>query len=530
MGAEKTTFQNRELQKTIKYFPGPCLLLTTEGYILAASEALHQVSGTDESIIGRLLFDVFPENPESAHVNAVSSLQHSFSMAVKKKEPHHMPLQRYDIPKGGNPSEGFIQKFWKAVNVPILDERGEVMFILHKTEDITEHIEDKQQIADLTAHTKELLLQEQAALREAEQQRAYAFDLLMQSPIAICIFQGTNYVVELVNKGMLEIWGCTHEDVLGKPFFEAKPEVRGQGFEEILAKVYTTGQTLVDTGSVNLFRHGELQKAYFQIVYQPFRNLHGMITGIIFANTEITGQVEAQRQLEQIMQDLKDRNFELDQFVYKTSHDLRAPLMTILGLVNLIKGQSLPDSVAQYMDMIESRVYKLDGFIKSTLDYSRNTRTDVSVEQVDLQSILTEILSGLELMKNFDRLTISTWIQEGIFYSDAFRVRIVLSNLLSNAIKYQDISKKEGWLKIKVKVNPKRVIIHLKDNGMGIDTSYQDAIFGMFVRATDQSEGSGLGLYIVKQAVVALKGRIELRSRLGEGTDFVITLPNKKAP
>jgi PAS domain S-box-containing protein len=405
-----------------------------------------------------------------------------------------------------------------------------VLYILHKTEDITEHVQDKQQIANLTAHTKELLLQEQAALREAERQRTYAYDLLMQSPIAICIFQGTEFVVELVNKGMLEIWGCERKDVLGKPFFEAKPEVKGQGFEKVLASVYTTGETLVDTGSVKLFRNGELQKVYFQIVYQPFRNLHGVITGVIVANTEITAQVEAKRQLEQIMQDLKDRNFELDQFVYKTSHDLRAPLMTILGLVNLIKGEALTDALSQYISMIESRVYKLDGFIKSTLDYSRNTRTEVVVEHIHLQSMLTEILSGLELMKDFARLTISTQIQEGVFYSDSFRLRIIFSNLLSNAIKYQDTEKKASWLKIKVKVNPKRVIIHLKDNGMGIDTSYQDRIFGMFVRATEQSEGSGLGLYIVKQAVVALQGTIEMKSKPGEGTDFVITLPNKWAP
>ncbi|QHT70799.1 PAS domain-containing protein [Rhodocytophaga rosea] len=528
MRAEKSSFSNREAQQIIQYLPDPCLLLSVEGYILAASQAFYLITDTDEKILGEFLFDVFPENPDSPQVNAVSSLQYSFMEAVCSKQPHHIPLQQYDIPKGGKPSDGFIRKFWRAVNVPVLDEQGQVKYILHRTEDVTEQINDKKQIKDLTALTEELLMQEQLARQEAERQREYVFNLLMQTPVAIAIYEGSNFVVRFANEKLLEFAGRSREQILDRSLFEAIPEIAQHGFEVALKKVYTSGESLVQFDvSVRLTRHQTPEQAYFHIIYNPFRNLQGEIVGVIVACTEITGQVEAKEKLVQIMQDLKERNFELDQFVYKTSHDLRAPLMTILGLVRLIKGEPLPDSVSQYVDLIENRVNKLDGFIKSTLDYSRNTRTDVEYEKIDLNGLVKETFAALELMKNFERLAISLHIADGDFYSDLFRLRIIFSNLISNAVKYMDTSKAENCLNITIKVDDKLAKIHLYDNGMGIEKAYQDHIFGMFFRATEQSEGSGLGLYIVRQAVMALKGTITFRSKPGKGTHFLVILPNR---
>ncbi len=528
MSSEAATVISKELLNIIKFLPEPYMIISSDLRILAASDSYLQVTQRSrDELIGTYLFDSFPDNPASPQANAVNNLRNSIVQAIAQKTPQYMPRQHYDIPRPAHLGGGFEQRYWRASNTPILDEAGEVLYILHKTEDITEHIHDKRQIQQLTDRTEELLLQEQAAHRHAKRQREYLYELIMQTPVAIAILQGSNYTIELANGQMLNFWGRSLEAVVNKPLFDAIPEAKGQGYEQLLTQVRISGQPVVASDvSVMLKREHTIEQVYFHFVFQPFRDIQGEVTGVIISVIDISDQVAVKKQLERTMQDLKERNYELDQFVYKTSHDLRAPLMSILGLVNLIKQEPLPPVIGQYIHLIDNRVHKLDSFIKSMLDYSRSTRSTVQYTSVDMDVLIKEILTSLELMKNFERLHISTIIQSGEFYSDVFRLKTILSNLISNAVKYQDLNKHKSCLTIKVKVNPERVIIHLQDNGVGIADSYQDRIFGMFFRATDQSEGSGLGLYIVKQAVSVLKGSLQFRSKLGKGTDFVINLPN----
>lgn len=241
--------------------------------------------------------------------------------------------------------------------------------------------------------------------------------------------------------------------------------------------------------------------------------------------TDIEEQKQTQKMLENTLAELHEKNFELDQFVYKTSHDLRAPLTTILGLVTIIRGEAEESTKMQYVDLIEGRVQKLDTFIKSMLDYSRNTRTPVRSASIHFPALMEECLQELASLKHFDRLQIATQITGENFYSDPFRLKIIFSNLISNAIKYQDFAKTDSYLYIHITLSPAQAEIVFTDNGVGIEQAYQDRIFSMFFRATEQSEGSGLGLYIVKQAVTVLQGSITLESKINKGTCFKIHLP-----
>jgi signal transduction histidine kinase len=245
--------------------------------------------------------------------------------------------------------------------------------------------------------------------------------------------------------------------------------------------------------------------------------------------TDIHDQKTTQHRLENTLRELHEKNFELDQFVYKTSHDLRSPLSTILGLVDILKGESDEAAKRQYVDLIANRVHKLDGFIRSMLDYSRNTRTATRREEIGLAALMEECYADLEYMKHFGRLRFTSRVGEGRFCSDVFRLKIIFSNLISNAIKYQDFNKAQSWLDIHVEITAAHAVIHCADNGVGIDPAYQAKIFDMFFRAAEQSDGSGLGLYIVKQAVAVLQGTIGMQSQVGGGTQFTITLPNATA-
>lgn len=257
----------------------------------------------------------------------------------------------------------------------------------------------------------------------------------------------------------------------------------------------------------------------------PIMDEEGNITLWVGTATDIHDQKMSQYKLEQTLHELNEKNFELDQFVYKTSHDLRAPLSTILGLVSLVKQDKEEASKGQYIDLIESRVHKLDKFIKSMLDYSRNTRTGITYEKVDLEALASECLHELEYMKHFNRLNISLHTDQKELYSDIFRLKIIFSNLISNAIKYQDFAKEKSNLNIQISATLQQCTIQFIDNGIGIDQAYQDRIFNMFFRASEHAEGSGLGLYIVKQALSALNATIFFESKLGIGTEFTITLP-----
>lgn len=237
------------------------------------------------------------------------------------------------------------------------------------------------------------------------------------------------------------------------------------------------------------------------------------------------------RELEKALSELSDRNYELDQIMYKTSHDLRAPLTSILGLLNLIRNEKDKEQVALYHTHIKSRIEKLDGFVKSMLSYARNSRTAINLQPIDWNQLIEEAFSQLEYLKNYSKIRKEIDCQcETSFHSDPFRLGIIFNNLIGNAIKYADLHKPDPYLKIEVNTFPDRAEISIHDNGIGIEKQYMEKLGGMFFRATNSAEGSGLGMYIVLQTLEKLKGKFSITSTLQEGTNIHITLPSLGQP
>ncbi len=233
------------------------------------------------------------------------------------------------------------------------------------------------------------------------------------------------------------------------------------------------------------------------------------------------------RKLAEQNENLKKTNSELDRFVYRASHDLRAPLASVLGLITVSRLEKENQTV--YLDLMEKSIQKLDTFISDIINYSRNTRTQVSYQEIDLKTLLQETLEGLTYMEGYESMEKRIHVeQEAPFYSDLFRLKIICSNLLSNAIKYRSSLVGQSYVQVKVHVNSQRAFLEVKDNGQGIAPDQVEKIFEMFYRASESSKGSGLGLYIVKEVVEALKGKIRVHSQLQKGTDFVIEIPNRE--
>jgi signal transduction histidine kinase len=223
-------------------------------------------------------------------------------------------------------------------------------------------------------------------------------------------------------------------------------------------------------------------------------------------------------------------NKELDSFVYSVSHNLRAPLRSVLGLVSLAKMEDNDrgNHFRDYFKMMEDSMLKLDETLMEILDYSRNARQELNLDHVDLRKLIDDNLERMQYMPGASRIRKEIAIQEEApLISDRYRISYIINNLVSNAIKYSDKSKTDPWLKISIQIQPDRAYLEFKDNGIGIDKLYLTKVFDMFFRATQSNDGAGLGLYIVKEAVDKLKGEINIESEAGVGTTFKIKIPNQ---
>ncbi|MET6998503.1 sensor histidine kinase [Chitinophaga defluvii] len=233
------------------------------------------------------------------------------------------------------------------------------------------------------------------------------------------------------------------------------------------------------------------------------------------------------KQLKEKIEELEKTNDELNRFIYSTSHDLRSPLMSVLGIINLTRLDNSVVDPNNYVGMIESCILKLDGFIQKIIEYYRNSRLDVEYEKIDFNNLLNDCIiafqpqdTSIQFQMNVD--------QAFDFKGDTFRISVILNNLISNAVKYQKPDESNPLVDLSVKVEPHKATIWIKDNGIGILSEHLNNIFKMFFRSKNNNKpGSGIGLYIVKEALNKIGGTINVESKYGEGTQFEITIPNR---
>lgn len=221
---------------------------------------------------------------------------------------------------------------------------------------------------------------------------------------------------------------------------------------------------------------------------------------------------------------LRKVNSELDSFVYSASHDLRSPLASILGLIMLARKDK--ENVESYLDKIQLSVNKLDEFIGEIIEFSSNERKEIIKEVIDFKSIVTKVLEDLYYLNESQKINVSIKINDkGNFVSDPRRISVVLRNLISNALKYSDLTKDQSLVTINIETNAANATIEVIDNGIGIKQTDLKQISKMFYRATENSTGSGLGLYIVNEIVEKLDGTLNVESDYALGSTFTVTLP-----
>jgi signal transduction histidine kinase len=222
---------------------------------------------------------------------------------------------------------------------------------------------------------------------------------------------------------------------------------------------------------------------------------------------------------------LTKTNEELDRFIYSTSHDLRAPLNSIQGLINLCERSSSPNELHTYHTMMRDRVEKLENVLGNISQYSKNAKLEIERKEINLREYVEKALFDVRYMEAAGRVRVKIDIEPDLkIETDPMRLSIVLNNLISNAFKYSDQTKDDPYVLIQAWIESSRLKLVIADNGEGIDETQQSKVFSMFYRGTTRSTGSGLGLYLVKETVEKLDGTITLSSVLGQGTTFTVML------
>ncbi len=282
----------------------------------------------------------------------------------------------------------------------------------------------------------------------------------------------------------------------------------------------------------------------------PYKDSLGKVIGIVNMGIDITEQKKASEILQKLNIELADQykevefraaelcasnkelikaNKELDRFVYSVSHDLRSPLTSVLGLISFIEEESKELDTLEQVKMIRASIHRLDRFIRNILIYSQNNRTGLDIQKIPLKTTINEIVDSVRNIKEANGISFEIDVKElHPFYTDGNRFNTVLENLVSNAIKYHTKEAAGRYLKLSGTSDREELKLKISDNGIGIEPQFQDKIFEMFYRLPGNSEGSGLGLYIVKESLEKMQGTVEIQSVKGVGTSFNIKLKNLK--
>jgi len=229
------------------------------------------------------------------------------------------------------------------------------------------------------------------------------------------------------------------------------------------------------------------------------------------------------KKLNETIKELDKTVLELDRFVYSASHDLSAPLKSIRGLVQIAKIKNNSGSVDECLSYIETSIGRLEDVIKSLVEYSRNTHNDIIPEAFKLSHLVDDVINELAFLPETEKVKIYNNVEsDADIYSDKARYKIILNNLISNGLKYADFEKTDPFIKISYQQKGGTNHLSISDNGIGIAPEYMDKIFNMYYRASEKSQGSGLGLFIIREAVLKLGGTIDVKSEERMGTTFTI--------
>ncbi|MGZ5242712.1 MAG: PAS domain-containing sensor histidine kinase [Bacteroidia bacterium] len=319
-----------------------------------------------------------------------------------------------------------------------------------------------------------------------------------------------------VNESACKMFGYTREELLNMHVYQLETSPNGQknwpGFwEELKVRRTALVESKVKRKDGSVFPI-EINTTYFKFGDKEIK--------VSYAR-DITERKRSEQKIKAI-------NHDLSTFIYRSTHDLKAPLASIIGVVNFAKTEVTEPQAVEYLGMIGECAERLHNILDVLIQAMAVKDNNVSPNWINFNKIVYNVLMRLKHLKNFNDIDIDVNINVSTFFSDENLISSILQNVVENAIKYKNEEQPYPYIIINIEEKNNGVHILIADNGTGIEQKQQDKIFDLFYRASGSYKGFGLGLYIVKNAVEKLEGTIDVHSVPGVGTRVSIELPGIK--
>jgi len=569
-GALKTRLKAEQagFKKIFESMPGLFLLLLPDFTIFEVSDAYANATMVRrEDVIGKHLFDVFPDNPDKATSDGVSNLRASLNHVLQSKTPHSMPIQQYDIRK---PDGNFEERFWSPLNTPVFNSENQISFIIHRVEDVTEFVHVQKEKAknedlardlrerhfemeqEIIGRSKEIQKLNEELERKVEERTAsletlnkdisdYKFALDASSIVAVTDQKG---IIQHVNENFCKISKYSVQELLGKDH-----RIINSGFhpKEFIRELWTTiANGRIWKGELrNRAKDGTIYWVDTTIV--PFLDAKGKPYKYLAIRADITQRRLAEETIlkmnEELEQKVEERTLELtstlqhmqamnelkSRFVSMASHEFRTPLSAILSSVSLIEAYHSDEQVdkrKKHIARIKSSIRNMTEILNDFLSIDRleQGKMEVYREPFDLPAFCEDIVEEVSGMLKEGQLIEFAHNEFHEVVQDKKILRHILLNLLSNAIKYSQPNSK---ILLLVRVEEEQVCLKVHDHGIGIPEDEQAFMFEKFFRGRNavNIQGTGLGLNIVKRYVELLDGSIGFVSNPEQGTTFSVAFP-----
>ena len=514
VGRKKLEDSENRVRSLVENAPFPIAVYEgREMRIVTANQAIIDVWGKGADVIGNTYYNLLPEL-ESQQVYPL--LDGVFTTGT----PFHARNQRVDLVINGK-----LEIFYFNYSfTPLIDETGKVYGVMNTAADVTDMNIAKQKVE-----------------RSEQNYR----NVVKQSPVAMCILMGPEHIVEVASDKIIELWGKPEHEMMNRPIFEGLPEARQQGLEELLGRVYQTGESFyASERPVNLLRFGRQETVYQNFVYEPYRGSDGSILGVVAITIDVTAQVIARLKIEDVVKErtesLRKSNEELSQFAYVASHDLQEPIRKISIFVEqLFRSPGEMDARSRtLLEKIDTSANRMLQLIRDILELSQLSN-QAQFENVNLNDVLNDTRNDQELLIEQKHCRILS-NELPTLQAVPIQMSQLFGNLVSNAIKFakpeeplvlnvhsERLTEEEKASHPVLRANMLYYKLSFADNGIGFNEQHAGRIFEIFQRLHNKTQykGTGIGLATCKKITDNHGGLIYAHSRPGEGATFTIILP-----
>ncbi len=324
-----------------------------------------------------------------------------------------------------------------------------------------------------------------------------------------------DYSVIMSNPKFEQITGYSEEEIIGKNI----RFLQGEGTNQETIKQMRAAlqeQKMFDGEILNYRKNGE--PFWNKVMINPIFDDEGKLINFVGFQQDITDAKNAK-------EDLLYKNRELNTFIYKASHDLRSPIASLIGLIKVAQLEFTNEVICNYLNMMDKTSVRLDKILRTLIDMISIKQEEPDYTTVTFATIVQKVIESKKY-SDVHAMDISLdFEKDAILKTDTEILVLILENLVENALKFRDKNKCKHELKISLVQFPHKNQITISDNGLGILKEYQSKVFDMFYRANDNFPGSGLGLYIARNFVEKLQGRLSLKTEYCIGTSVLIELP-----